>query len=340
MAEFLSTGPGIGIVVGVCALALILFLYGVFRRFSRCSWLSWQILILFAATFLLRFLPASDSAAVNAALAPIVLFAAVALVLAIGGWTRHGLLAYAKRPPAFFRFTNRFLGGVTTVLNFVTFFVVIGAPVLVALPLFGVNFAALDPLYASAIWTNYVAPHALDLVVIAVCVLMVRCGYRVGLEKLDLYGTIRAAVSTFDTFSHIGPLEHFEQAIRNAAYFMEAGGVFVFDVNTPYKHQKILAENTFDLEAEDARCCWRNCFDEDTGRVEITIDIDYLETGEHFQERFCEYSYPLDTVQSLLEKYGFAVARVADGEDFGPVRPDSPRWIITAVKQYTQEGKN
>ena len=49
MAEFLSTGLGIGIVVGVCALALILFLYGVFRRFSRCSWLSWQILILFAA---------------------------------------------------------------------------------------------------------------------------------------------------------------------------------------------------------------------------------------------------------------------------------------------------
>ena len=76
---------------------------------------------------------------------------------------------------------------------------------------------------------------------------------RQDLLALDLYGTIRAAVSTFDTFSHIGPLEHFEQAIRNAAYFMEAGGVFVFDVNTPYKHQKILAENTFDLEAEDAR---------------------------------------------------------------------------------------
>ena len=31
--------------------------------------------------------------------------------------------------------------------------------------------------------------------------------------QLDLYGTIRAAVSTFDTFSHIGPLDRFEQAI-------------------------------------------------------------------------------------------------------------------------------
>ena len=41
----------------------------------------------------------------------------------------------------------------------------------------------------------------------------------------------------------------------------------------------------------------------------------------------------------ILEKYGFAVAKVADGESFGPVRGDSPRWIITAVKQYTQEEK-
>ena len=59
------------------------------------------------------------------------------------------------------------------------------------------------------------------------------------LLELDLYGTIRAAVSTFDTFSHIGPQDRFEQAIRNAAYFMEKGGVFVFDLNTPYKHQHL-----------------------------------------------------------------------------------------------------
>lgn len=163
---------------------------------------------------------------------------------------------------------------------------------------------------------------------------------RQDLLELDLYGTIRAAVSTFDTYSHIGPLDRFEQAIRKAAYFMEKGGVFVFDLNTPYKHQHILAGQTFDIEAEDALCHWTNQYDESTGRVDIQIDITYQDTGEHFKESFCEYSYPLETVETLLQKYGFQVARVSDGEDFGPVRPDSPRWIITAIKQYTQEGKN
>ena len=51
------------------------------------------------------------------------------------------------------------------------------------------------------------------------------------LLKLDLYGTIRGAVSTFDTFNHIPDLD---TAIANAAFFMEEGGVFLFDMNTPY----------------------------------------------------------------------------------------------------------
>lgn len=163
---------------------------------------------------------------------------------------------------------------------------------------------------------------------------------RQDLLELDLYGTIRAAVSTFDTYSHIGPLDCFETAIRKAAYFMEKDGVFLFDLNTPYKHQYILAGQTFDIDAEDALCHWTNRYDEESGRVDISIDITYKETGEHFHESFCEYSYSWETVRSLLEKYGFRVVRLSDGEDFGPVRPDSPRWIITAVKQYTQEEKS
>lgn len=99
------------------------------------------------------------------------------------------------------------------------------------------------------------------------------------LLDLDLYGTIRAAVSTFDTFSHIGPQENFEKAIRKAAYFMERGGVFIFDLNTPYKHRHILAGQTFDIEAEDADCHWSNRYDETAQRVDITINIDYHETG-------------------------------------------------------------
>ena len=78
---------------------------------------------------------------------------------------------------------------------------------------------------------------------------------RQDLLKLDLYGTIRGAVSTFDTFNHIPDLD---KAIANAGFFMEKGGVLLFDMNTPYKHQNVLGENVFTFEEEDASCVWRN----------------------------------------------------------------------------------
>lgn len=39
------------------------------------------------------------------------------------------------------------------------------------------------------------------------------------LLQLDLYGTIRAAVSTFDTFNHIGPAPRFYEAVSRAGFF-------------------------------------------------------------------------------------------------------------------------
>ena len=40
---------------------------------------------------------------------------------------------------------------------------------------------------------------------------------------MELYGTIRAAVSTFDTFNHIGPTQQFEKAVRPGRLFHGKG---------------------------------------------------------------------------------------------------------------------
>ena len=101
---------------------------------------------------------------------------------------------------------------------------------------------------------------------------------------------------------------------------MEKDGVFVFDLNTPYKHEKVLSGQTFDFDEDDAACRWSNRYDPQTGRVDLSIDIHYKDTGEDFHESFSEYSYPLDTVKALLTRYGFDPVKIADGESFGPVR--------------------
>ncbi len=158
---------------------------------------------------------------------------------------------------------------------------------------------------------------------------------RQDLLKLDLFGTIQAAVSTFDTFNHLPDLD---TAIQNAAFFMEEGGVFLFDMNTPYKHKEILGENVFTLDGDDAHCVWQNHYDAAKGVVTITIEIHYHDTGEVFCEEFCEYTYTQAQITEALTAHGFALEHVCDGETFGELTPESERFFFCAVKQYTQLG--
>ena len=171
----------IGIAAGVVALAA--FLYGIFRKFTRISWLSWQIIIVFAATLLIGVIPAPAAAWGSFAVGAGVLAGAGALVLAVGGIVRHAMLARMRPAPLFFRFMSRLLGALTAVLNLVVFLAALGLPVLAALPAFGVQLAPLDVLYQHPVWTNFLGTHALDLLVVAVCLIMMRAGYRIGLAR-------------------------------------------------------------------------------------------------------------------------------------------------------------
>ena len=172
------------VITGVCAgvLALIAFLYGIFRKFTRVSWLSWQVLIVFAATLLVGVIPVPDAAWGAFAVAAGILVVPSAVLLIIGGAVRHAMLKRVRPAPLFFRVCSRLLGGLTAVLNVAVFLLVFALPVLTALPLFGVQPEALSFLYESAVW-DWAAAHALDLFTAAGCVVFMRAGYRIGLAR-------------------------------------------------------------------------------------------------------------------------------------------------------------
>lgn len=131
------------------------------------------------------------------------------------------------------------------------------------------------------------------------------------MQQLDLYGTVRAVICTLDSLNHLTDPADLEETIRRAALFTEPGGVFLFDVNTPYKHRSVLADNTFVFETDDVYCVWQNePLPNDT--VQITLDFFEKENDAYYRstEQFCERAYSLDTFSALLQKYGFTVAGV------------------------------
>ena len=152
------------------------------------------------------------------------------------------------------------------------------------------------------------------------------------LTKLDLYGTINGAVSTFDTLNHISSIELLNCVIERVGLFTEKNGIFVFDMNTVYKHYSVLSNNVFDFEDNNAKCIWKNTLDIENSRTKIELEITYKKTNEVYREDFYEYIYDIDTVKKICQDSGFEIIEVIDGETFKPLTEKSQRAIFTGKK--------
>lgn len=158
-------------------------------------------------------------------------------------------------------------------------------------------------------------------------------------EELDLYGTINCAVSSLDTINHIDSPQKVKKAISLVSLFMEMGGIFIFDINTPYKHEKILGNNTFVYDTDEVYCVWQNSFDRE--KTETKIDLDFFikneddESFEKYSESFSEYVYQPKDIFSMLEQCGFEILGTYDDYSDNQVNEETQRITIVAKKIKT-----
>ncbi len=158
-------------------------------------------------------------------------------------------------------------------------------------------------------------------------------------EELDLYGTIDCAVSSLDTINHIDSLNKVEKTFSLISLFMNMGGIFIFDMNTPYKHEKILGNNTFVYDMDDVYCVWQNAFNQDTQTT--SIDLDFFikneddEYYERYSENFYEYAYKPEDILFMLEKCGFEILNTFDDYSDNSVNEETQRIVVVARKNKT-----
>ena len=152
------------------------------------------------------------------------------------------------------------------------------------------------------------------------------------MRSLDLYGTVDAAVCTLDSVNHLTELEDVQKAIASIGLFLRPGGLFVFDVNTVYKHERVLSGNTFVFEDEEAYLVWQNGECDETGKVEIMLDIFLTRDGETYIrtcEDFAERAYRTETLTALLEQAGLTVEHIyGDMTDTAPENEEERVYFI------------
>ncbi len=164
------------------------------------------------------------------------------------------------------------------------------------------------------------------------------------MEELDLFGTINAAVCTLDSINHVTQEEKVREIFRRVSLFMEDKGIFIFDVNTPYKHREILADNTFVYDLDSVYCVWQNKTDSSL-LTKISLDIfeaAECEDGEdedvyvRYTEEFSERAYDPEKIRQWLEENKFEVIGVYRELTREEITPDTQRAVFVALKHGTQ----
>ncbi len=160
------------------------------------------------------------------------------------------------------------------------------------------------------------------------------------MEELDLFGTINAAVSTLDSINHVTDENTVKEIFRRVSLFMEDKGIFIFDVNTPYKHREVLGDNTFIYDLDEVYCVWQNTTDENLV-TNISLDLfekdeDDEETYYRYSEEFSERAYELEDITKWLEECKFEVTAVYGEMTRDSVKADTQRAVFVAKKHGTQ----
>ena len=155
------------------------------------------------------------------------------------------------------------------------------------------------------------------------------------MQELDLYGTVDAAVCSLDSINHLTDEEDVRRTFERLRLFVAPGGVFIFDVNTVYKHKNVLGDNVFVYEYPDVFCVWQNSFNGQDNTVDIELDF-FEKSGETYKRRsenFSERAYEIDFLKSLLDKTGFDTEFVFDDMSREPLKEDSQRAVIAARRR-------
>ena len=154
--------------------------------------------------------------------------------------------------------------------------------------------------------------------------------------SFELYGTVDHIVCCLDGINHLTDREDLLACFSLVSNYLNPGGLFMFDLNTPYKFRTTYADRDYILEDDGVMCCWRNRLNKKGDLVTFYLTV-YEENEDGTWERTDgeerERAYGLRSIRNALESCGLEFVNVSAGYDFEVPDDTCGRWYITARKK-------
>lgn len=168
------------------------------------------------------------------------------------------------------------------------------------------------------------------------------------MRAFELYGTVGAVVCCLDSINYLLTPEDLRACLHLVHNYLDPDGIFLFDVNTPFKFETVYGNNAYILEdeltfpaSEDGEdeeraavyCGWQNTYDPERRICEFSLSVfEEDENGRYRREDETqeERCYTLPELREALADTGFEFLGVWQDFSFTPPAPDAERWYICA----------
>lgn len=154
------------------------------------------------------------------------------------------------------------------------------------------------------------------------------------MRKLDLVKPVSAITCVLDGINHLGSLKAVDETFKSVSLNLERDGLFVFDLNTPFKIKHVLGNNTFVYDYDDIYCVWENTYNEKSNSSKF--DLTFFERdGEQYlrsDESFGEKAFTTRQIENRLIKNSLELIACYDDMSFDEPKDNSERIIYVARK--------
>ena len=162
------------------------------------------------------------------------------------------------------------------------------------------------------------------------------------MRGFELYGTVGAVVCCLDSINYLTEDNDLSQCFKCVHNYLDPDGLFIFDVNSPYKFRKIYGNNSYIFEDEildsdgdphPVYCGWQNFFDEESRLCDFYLSVFYDRGDGAYareDEEQTERCYEISELKDALEGAGFEVLSVGESLDSDAISPETERVFVVA----------
>ena len=140
------------------------------------------------------------------------------------------------------------------------------------------------------------------------------------MTEFELFGTVDVFLSMLDSVNYITEPESLDKMFSLVKNYLNPEGIFIFDVNSKFKFENVLSDNTYTYEVDSIFYSWENYYEDELLDIYLNFFVEnedgtYNRINEHHMQRY----YSDEFIKSLCIKNGFSVEGV-----YGDLSLDSP----------------